>query len=110
MPDFNLSNKAAKTSTSPATARYSRLARTCAKANGRASAAPAAALVVQHLHGFHDASGSAGSEKVARIGIKAQACTETICKDINKELELDLGLAVGPAEPGMATLSAVRTQ
>ena len=51
-----------------------------------------------------------GSEKVARIGIKAQACTETICKDINKELELDLGLAVGPAEPGMATLSAVRTQ
>ena len=39
-----------------------------------------------------------GSEKVARIGIKAQACTETICKDISKELELDLGLAAGPAD------------
>jgi DsbC/DsbD-like thiol-disulfide interchange protein len=51
-----------------------------------------------------------GDGSVARIGIKAQACTETICKDINKELELDLKLAPGPAEPGIATLSAVRTQ
>ena len=51
-----------------------------------------------------------GSEKVARIGIKAQACTPAICKDISKELELDLGLAAGPAEAGVAALSAVRTQ
>jgi hypothetical protein len=51
-----------------------------------------------------------GSEKVARIGIKAQACTPAICKDISKELELDLSLAAGPAEAGVAGLSAVRTQ
>lgn len=51
-----------------------------------------------------------GAEKTARIGIKAQACTPAICKDINKELELDLSLAAGPAEPAVAGLSAVRSQ
>jgi hypothetical protein len=51
-----------------------------------------------------------GPETVARIGIRAQACTPTICKDINKELELDLGLAAGPAEAGVSGLTLVRTQ
>jgi hypothetical protein len=51
-----------------------------------------------------------GNERVARVGIKAQACTPTICKDINKELDLDLTLATGPAEAGLAALTPVRTQ
>jgi hypothetical protein len=51
-----------------------------------------------------------GTEKVARIGIKAQACTPSICKDISKELELDLSLPAGPAEAGLAALTAVRIQ
>lgn len=51
-----------------------------------------------------------GTERVARVGIKAQACTPTICKDINKELELDLSVATGPAEAGLASLTTVRTQ
>lgn len=51
-----------------------------------------------------------GGERAARIGIKAQACTPTVCKDISKELELDLSLTPGPAEPGLAVLTPVRTQ
>jgi DsbC/DsbD-like thiol-disulfide interchange protein len=51
-----------------------------------------------------------GAGPVARIQIKAQACTPTVCKDINKELELDLRIAAGPAEAGMAGLTPVRAQ
>lgn len=51
-----------------------------------------------------------GSEKNAKIAIRAQACTPAICKDITKELELDLTVPTGPAEPGLAALTAVRTQ
>jgi hypothetical protein len=49
-------------------------------------------------------------EARAKVAIKAQACTETICKDINKELDLDLALPAGPAEPGLTSLTAVRAQ
>jgi hypothetical protein len=52
----------------------------------------------------------AGSEPKARVAIKAQACTETICKDINAALELDLTMPAGPPEPSLSALTAVRTQ
>ena len=51
-----------------------------------------------------------GAEPVARIQIKAQACTPTVCKDINKELPVDLRLTAGAAEPQVAGLTPVRTQ
>ena len=45
----------------------------------------------------------------ARVGIRAQACTETICKDINTALDLDLTLAAAPAEAAFPALTAIRT-
>ena len=48
--------------------------------------------------------------KAARVGIRAQACTETICKDINTSLDLDLALAAGPVEPGLSALTPIRAQ
>ena len=51
-----------------------------------------------------------GADSKAHIAIKAQACTETICKDINTGLDLDLTLPAGPAEPALSGLTAVRTQ
>lgn len=51
-----------------------------------------------------------GAGSTARVAIRAQACTETICKDINTALDLDLSQAPGPVEPSMPGLTAVRTQ
>ena len=48
--------------------------------------------------------------KTAHVAIKAQACTETICKDINTALDLDLAKPASPAEPGLSALTAVRAQ
>jgi len=48
--------------------------------------------------------------KAARIGIRAQACTETICKDINTAMDLDLTIAAGPPEPQLPKLTAIRAQ
>jgi hypothetical protein len=50
------------------------------------------------------------AEPKAHIAIRAQACTETICKDINTALDLDLTLAAGPAEPAQSGLTAIRAQ
>ena len=46
----------------------------------------------------------------ARVGIRAQVCTETICKDINTALDLDLTLAAAVAEAAFPALTAIRTQ
>jgi hypothetical protein len=46
----------------------------------------------------------------AHVAIKAQACTETVCKDINTALDLDLTLAPAPAEPSLSSLTAIRAQ
>lgn len=51
-----------------------------------------------------------GNEPKARVAIRAQACTETICKDINTALDLELAAPAGPAEPSFSSLTAVRTQ
>ena len=48
-----------------------------------------------------------GSE--ARVAIKAQACTESICKNIDAAVTLDLTRPAGPAEAGMAGLTPART-
>lgn len=45
-----------------------------------------------------------------RIGIKAQACTETICKNIDTAIALPAALAAGPEEAAAAKLIAVRVQ
>ncbi|MFN0106185.1 MAG: protein-disulfide reductase DsbD domain-containing protein [Bryobacteraceae bacterium] len=50
------------------------------------------------------------NEPRAQVAIKAQACTESICKNIDTSLELDLTLAPGPTEPALSTLTAVRAQ
>lgn len=49
-----------------------------------------------------------GADAKTHIAIKGQACTETICKDINTALDLDLTLAAAPAEPAQSGLTAVR--
>jgi len=51
-----------------------------------------------------------GAGSKAFIAVKGQACTETICKDINREFELDLALPASPAEPEQAALTAIRQQ
>lgn len=51
-----------------------------------------------------------GAGGQAKVAIRAQACTETVCKDINTALELDLSQPAGAAEPGVAALTAVRTR
>jgi hypothetical protein len=46
----------------------------------------------------------------AKINVQGQACTPSICKNINTNLDVDLGGKPGPAEPGQEALTAVRTQ
>ncbi|MBI2686843.1 MAG: hypothetical protein HYX27_11050 [Acidobacteria bacterium] len=51
-----------------------------------------------------------GNEPSARVEIKGQACTESICKNIDTALELDLRSPASVAEPGLAVLTPVRVQ
>jgi len=46
----------------------------------------------------------------AKINVQGQACTPSICKNINTNLDVDLGAKPGPAEAGQEALTAVRTQ
>jgi hypothetical protein len=57
---------------------------------------------------FAAKSRRAGAGSKAAIAIKAQACTPTICKNIDAALELDLAQSPAPPEPGIDSLQAVR--
>ncbi|HEU0119738.1 MAG TPA: hypothetical protein VFQ91_04375 [Bryobacteraceae bacterium] len=49
-------------------------------------------------------------EPRAELRIQGQACTETICKNIDKTLELDLTGTAGNAEAEATQLTPIRTQ
>lgn len=51
-----------------------------------------------------------GNEPRARVAIKGQACTETICKNIDAALDLDLTLPAGPADPALSSVTPVRAE
>lgn len=51
-----------------------------------------------------------GAGSLARLGIKAQACTPSLCKNIDTALELDLTMPAGPAEPAVRALTPVRAE
>lgn len=51
-----------------------------------------------------------GGESRAELRIQGQACTETICKNIDKTLDLDLTAAAGPAEAEASQLTPIRAQ
>lgn len=51
-----------------------------------------------------------GGDGKARVGIKGQACTETICKNIDTAVEVDPGVKPEAPEAGLAALTVVRAQ
>lgn len=51
-----------------------------------------------------------GNEPRAHVAIKAQACTASICKNIDSALDLDLTGASGPADAALSGLTPVRSE
>ena len=51
-----------------------------------------------------------GGDAKAKVAIKGQACTETICKNIDTAVELDWRKNLGHPKPEVAALTPVRVQ